>query len=137
MLPPNISIEEADSSQASNVAILLNFPIRKYGRGAAILVAVDNKTNRSVGAAVIWQLPRKSLCWIRVVKGYRRKGIGSALLSKVESLAKDLKSPMLAPAEPFRDANQPFLLNEGFIASRIMTRYRLTYENGKNGFADI
>lgn len=72
-----------------------------------------------------------------MVKGYRRKGIGSALLSKVESLAKDLKSPMLAPAEPFRDANQPFLLNEGFIASRIMTRYRLTYENGKNGFADI
>jgi GNAT superfamily N-acetyltransferase len=131
MLPPNISIEEADSSQASNVALLLNFPIRKYGRGATILVAVDNKTNRSVGAAVIWQLPRKSLCWIRVVKGYRRVGIGRVLLSKIESTARDLKSPMLAAAKPFRDANQPFLLNEGFIASRIMTEYRLTYENAK------
>tara|TARA_B100001093_G_scaffold465984_1_gene484074 strand:- start:75 stop:959 length:885 start_codon:yes stop_codon:yes gene_type:complete len=126
-----ISIKEVDASQASLVALLLNCPIQKCGVPAAILVAVDNQTKRSVGAAVIWQLQQKSLCWIRVVKGYRRKGIGSALLSNVESLAKDLNSPMLAPAEPFRDANQRFLLNEGFIASRIMTRYRLTYENAK------
>lgn len=131
MLPPNISIEAADTSQANHVAKLLNFPIRKHGRAVAVPVAVDNKTNRYVGAAVIWQLRRKTLFWVRVVEGYRRKGIGSALLSKVESLAKDLRSQIIAPAEPFGDANEPFLLNKGFVASKIMTRFRLTYEDAK------
>jgi len=126
-----ISIKEVDASQASLVALLLNCPLRKFGEPAAMLVAVDNKTKRSVGAAVIWQIPQKSRCWIRVVEGFQRKGIGSALLSKVESVAKRIKSPTLAPAMLFKNANQPFLLSQGFNASQIMTRYRFTCDKAK------
>ena len=131
MQQPFISIQEVGEQQANLVALILEFPLRKYGKPAAMLLAVDNFTKRAVGAAAIWQLPQEARIWVRVVTGYQRKGIGSTLLSKVENLAKQMQNSALVPAMVFDDARQAFLINQGFNGVQLLTKYRLAFQNAK------
>ena len=127
-------VEVREASGAERQACRMLLPEWTDAMGwSLMLVAVDSASGRITGAAMAMPVRHASgethLRFImRVAKPYRGAGVGSAILARMERLAREDAAPALV-ASGVAEESARFLLRRGFAGSEALRAFELDVES--------